>query len=356
MTFLLQGFGIGLVGLALADIFLTVLYARSGTGMFAPRVTHYAWRGMVLIAPVKLLNRNRFLSYGGPLMMVLSVALWVGMLLVGSAFVVWSALGSGIEATDGSTPAGFTTALYYAGFSLTTLGIGDLVPTSPALRGFTIAMAAIGFSVVTLTITYFMSVYGALVRRNALAQALHHFSGGTGDAAQLLAHLGRGDDFDAARSHLAMLGMAIIDLAESHQTYPVLQYFRMREARYSMARIALILLETSALARSALGPRHEAFSYSASIELLSGSAVRLCLDASQTFIWRQGRLPEGGQRYHEALAVLRKAGIQVVDEEAAGEAAYLQHRDRWIEHVHGLAVSAGYRWDEIVHEPIAREA
>lgn len=105
MTFLLQGFGIGLVGLALADIFLTVLYARSGTGMFAPRVTHYAWRGMVLIAPVKLLNRNRFLSYGGPLMMVLSVALWVGMLLVGSAFAVWPALGSGIEATDGSTPA-----------------------------------------------------------------------------------------------------------------------------------------------------------------------------------------------------------------------------------------------------------
>ena len=45
-----QGLGAALVLLFLADIFLTVLYARAGTGLLAPLWTRAIWAGFRAVA------------------------------------------------------------------------------------------------------------------------------------------------------------------------------------------------------------------------------------------------------------------------------------------------------------------
>lgn len=87
-------------------------------------------------------------------------------------------------------------------------------PSSGALRLLTVAEAALGFSFFTLTITYFLSVYSALQRRNTFASVLHHKSSGEGDARPYVVSF-------AAAHDLSDLAARTADLVESHTFYPV---------------------------------------------------------------------------------------------------------------------------------------
>jgi Flp pilus assembly protein protease CpaA len=184
------------------------------------------FRGVALALPS---HKDRLLAYGGPSLLILTVLLWVLLLLFGFALIVWPALGSAIQASSGGTPMDFAAALYYAGFSLTTLGAGDIVPLSAPYRLLTVLMAAVGFSVLTLSLTFFTSVYSALLRRNTFALSLHHRALGKADAVVLLTHLGPDGDFSNARSELTMIAEELINLYESHHFYPVLHYSASRE-------------------------------------------------------------------------------------------------------------------------------
>lgn len=130
IAWLLQTLGVGLVLVSLTDIFLTVLYARSGVSVLSNRVYQGGWRFFRSAALALPSHKDRLLAYGGPTLLVLTVLFWVLLLLVGFALIVWPALGSAIQASTGETPTNFVAALYYAGFSLTTLGTGDIVPLS----------------------------------------------------------------------------------------------------------------------------------------------------------------------------------------------------------------------------------
>lgn len=63
------------------------------------------------------------------------------------------------QAAGAPADTGWATAVYYSGFTLTTLGVGEIVPASAAYRLLTIAHAGIGFATFTMAIAYFLSVY-----------------------------------------------------------------------------------------------------------------------------------------------------------------------------------------------------
>ena len=289
-------------------------------------------------------------------MMVLSVGAWIGMLLLGSALIVWPVLGTDLTSSNGSTPTNFSVALYYAGYSLTTLGVGDLVPISGRLRLFTIALAVIGFSVVTLSLTYFLSVYSALVRRNVVSQVLHHMSGGSGRSGDIVAGLGHGGSFDQARSQIATVATGILDIVESNESYPVLQYFRMNRPRYAVARVAFLTLDTASLLRTAISPAYADFARSSVVRLLWGSGLSLLGDAESVFIW-ESRSPNDPRNSHgdedchahfdEALRVFREAGIETASDVDQAFEAYCALRSEWIDRVVGLARCTGFDWHEV---------
>lgn len=114
ITWLLPVFGVGLVVAALSDIFLTVLYARSGAGLLSDRFHKEVWHISRSAARALPRYRDRLLAYAGPSLLVLTVLLWVLLLLIGFALIVWPALGSAVRASSGGTATGFAAALYYA--------------------------------------------------------------------------------------------------------------------------------------------------------------------------------------------------------------------------------------------------
>lgn len=346
----------------LLDVFLTVLYARMGYSIFADFLAQLVWSSVSHLSQPFPKTRPLILSFGGPLIVVVVLAFWINAVICGSAMIFHPELGTAVRASTGQTPRDFFTALYAAGTSMITLGTGTLEPHTPASRLLYVFNPVIGMSIMTLTITYVVEIYNALHNRNTLALKLHLMSGKTGDAADLVAALGSGGDFAIAYSQLAEVAAEIVDLKESHNFYPVLFYFRFREALYSVSVASLLALDTATLLTTALDEKRYAWLKNASavITLREGAAL-LISTLEQTFLPKRAarEAPDEREmrrwrvRYFAALRRLQAAGIQTRTDEHGGAQEYAQMRRKWNPYIRTLAPAMGFSIDEV--DPALRE-
>lgn len=330
------------MGSVLLDVFLTVLYARIGTGMLAERVGHRAWLAFRRAAGAAGARGPTVLSFGGPVILLLYVLFWAFGLTLGAGLIIHPGLGSGVQAGNGPTPTDFLTALYAGGSSMAIVGASDFKPTSEAYRVIYLVNSLIGMSVTSLVLTYVMQVYGALRQRNALGLQLHVLSGGTSDAADLLARLVPQGQFSAGHSDLASLGQAMAEMKETHHFYPVLFYFRFEQPYYAVSAQAHLTLDTVSLIRSTLADEDAAWlKQAAAVEALWRVSQMLVVTLETAFL--PGDPPEAkaadpGERqrwrahWDRAVSRLAEAGIPVARGEDAAR-IYLDLRAQWCPHI-----------------------
>src|SRR3954469_23930323 len=103
--------GAALMLLFLADVFLTILYARAGTGLLAPRWNRLVWHLTKSVAGLFGHHRRAILSFPGPTIVVSLIGFWALGLTVGAALIVQPDLGTTIRPSSGDTPTDFITAL-----------------------------------------------------------------------------------------------------------------------------------------------------------------------------------------------------------------------------------------------------
>lgn len=247
-----QAIGALLITLVILDVFLTVLYARAGTGILSTRVSKLVRRVFYLASKPFGRHRGTVMSFCGPVILVLLVAIWDFGLTLGAALVIHPALGAWVANSSGTTPTDFITALQAGGNSTSIVGSGDFSPQTGAFRLFYLFASLTGTAIVSLTLTYLMQVYSALRSRNSTALNFHLASAETGDAAELVAGLGPQGKFDGGYSNLAELAVKATEAKEAHHFYPVLFYFRFREPHYSVSRFTLVALDSVTLIKSAL--------------------------------------------------------------------------------------------------------
>jgi hypothetical protein len=86
--------GAALMVLFPTDIFLTVLYARAGTGLLAPRWNRPVWASIGSVAGLFGSRRSIALSFAGPLIVVALIGFWA-ILVNGATAVIHHARRSG---------------------------------------------------------------------------------------------------------------------------------------------------------------------------------------------------------------------------------------------------------------------
>jgi hypothetical protein len=332
---------------ALLDIFLTVLYARSGAGFLSHRLSGWVWAAFRGLAGTFPRARAAILSFGGPTLLVVLAGTWLLTLVTGFALISWPAWEATASYTQQDAPTGRWTAFYFAGSTLSTAGVSDLRPTTRFLRTMVVVNSLVGLTAITLTITYFIEVYAALLRRNAFALRVHYATAGTGDAAELLAGLGAGGDFSEARSELAKLADGLADLYESQHFYEALLYFRFREPHYAMARVVTVVMDAATLVETALdGGTYGGVQGCAAMKQLRGAGGQLLDEVSKVFLpsapWAGGGPPDEAaearwrKRYGDAARRLREAGIRTTPDERTGAEAYVARRRGWDRYVRAL--------------------
>ncbi|GAA5507904.1 hypothetical protein Rcae01_03362 [Novipirellula caenicola] len=239
--------GILLTLLGVWETFMAVLHPRAVVGP----VTTVINRGFYHLIDSRWLKRSRLVVFSGPVLITIHVISWGTLLLLGLSLIAWPELGNGIITSSGKpVDTSFWTAVYYAGFTITTLGIGDLVPKHSPMQVLTVAAAALGFSFFTLVLAYVISIYSRLARRNQFACEIDYRTQRTGDSLVYLKPYLTGDDPSLIHQDLYTLASHMAELLESHHFYSVLHYFRFSEPRYSMSRMLRFCLEVASLLKA----------------------------------------------------------------------------------------------------------
>src|ERR1700710_2051361 len=101
--------------LILADVFLTILYARAGTGLLSNKITRATFAAFRAISKGAKAKQGSLLSFCGPAMVVVLILVWFFGLSLGAGLIVHPRLGSSIQASNGQTQTDFATALYVGG-------------------------------------------------------------------------------------------------------------------------------------------------------------------------------------------------------------------------------------------------
>ncbi len=272
--------------LVLLDIFLIVLHVRADTGSISRWISMPIWRGFIgMSRSMKPDTRGRFLSYTGPIILVIVLASWFLLLTLATALIIHPALGNGIKNVHGETPTTFDTALYNAGHSLDFVSGSEFAPETGPWRLFMLTTSIIGVALTPLVITYLLEVYNSLRMRNTLGLKVHLHSAETGDAAEIIAALGPKGKFEHTYVAMETWASENAEVNESHHFHPVLFFFRFKEPYYSVSRTALISLDTVSLIQSALDEEEYGwFKHSAAVELLRLSNLMELKTLIHTFI------------------------------------------------------------------------
>jgi hypothetical protein len=347
-----QVLGAALILTFLADIFLTVLYARAGTGLLAPYWNRAVWISLSTAGRLLGNRRRRLLSLAGPIIVVSLIGFWALGLTVGSALVIRPELGTAIRPSSGDTPTDFVTALLVAGNSLSIVGSGNYSPNTTSTRILFLVNSLIGASVLSLVLSYLVQVYSGLRERNTLALTIDLMTNRSGDAAEMLARLMPGGDCGIATSELGNLSRSLAATKEAHHFYPLLFYFRFDAPLYSVTRFSFVLLDLTALIETALDPeRHRTLVASAPVTSLRLGALLLLKTLDQNIPTNEngagGSSEKTGherQSYFAAIATLSRAGITAPTHSVD---RYVAVRREWEPLICRVALTLGYTMDEI---------
>ena len=349
-----QLLGVVLSVFILCDVFLTVLYARIGTGIISDRVARWTWGFFCFLSRFAGKHRGAVLSFCGPTSLVVLIFIWTLGLTCGTALVIHASLGTSVLIDTGRTPHDFATALYLSGTSISTAGASNFYPATPGMRLFFFANSITGISILTLSLTYLLQLYSALRERNTLGLKLHVLSRETGDAAEILAGVGPEGEFHTGYTILVEMAAELTALKEAHHFYPVLFYFRFRQPFYSVSHNARLVLDLVTLIWTAIDqPRYRWLTKSAAVWQLYDSAMLIMQILEEAFVpggkpdpqdqFDYAKLkPAWDEHFHASLHRLRGAGIETVGDATAGAQRYFEIRSKWQPYVDKLSDSGSF--------------
>jgi hypothetical protein len=240
-----------LLATILWDVFETIILPRRVTRRFRLarlfyKSTWQPWRAVACIMKPGSL-RESFLSYYGPLSLLLLFAVWAAGLIVSFA-ILHMAAGSAINlpGMPGDHP-GFWSDLYMSGTTFFTLGLGDVTPRTSIARVITVTEAGLGFGFLALAISYLPVLYGAFSRREVNISLLDARAGSPPTAAELLRRHAQPHSLPKLEQYLQDWERWSAELMESHMSYPVLCYFRSQHNNESWLAALATILDVSGL-------------------------------------------------------------------------------------------------------------
>jgi hypothetical protein len=247
MSILFGVLGVALILIVLGDAFETIVLPRRVTRQISLARLFYQstwllWSGVVRsIFSGK--RQETFLSWYGPLSLLLLLILWATCLVIGFALVHWSS-GSIIKTPEGT--AGFGTYLYLSGTTFFTLGMGDVIPDTTFGRGLVAFEAGMGLGFLALVIGYLPVLNQSFARREVNISLLDARAGSPPTAAEMLRRHSHDHGLEELRQLLHEWERWSADLLESHLSYPVLAYFRSHHDNQSWLGALTAILDASA--------------------------------------------------------------------------------------------------------------
>lgn len=259
-----------LIVVGLLDLFLTVLHPED-LGFISNRLYRWMWaviRRTTALLPKGMRSLGR--SLGGPLMILATPLMWIGLEIAGFTLLFFVGMDGENFAFAPKLEPDFLAAVYYSVVTVATLGYGDITPVVPFYQMLASLGTLIGFGILSLATTYVLGVYRVLGRMDILEMGLFHQ---TEDADQPLSALERHFPEGEARE----LGPLLRDFHQGIEAYhagirrhPAVYFFYNRQPYRSAPFVFRMISHIAAGLRWGLPAGHPATQEPALHPLIAG--------------------------------------------------------------------------------------
>lgn len=207
---------------AIIDILWTALWSNAGAGPLTTRLITGTWRGLRTLGG----RQSRLLNLAGPLILTLTLTLWVALIWGGWTFV-FAGGENALTDTRDVGPISWAERTYFVAYSMFTMGNGDFTPTDGIWQIATSLTTASGMLFVSLGVSYVLSVLGAVVDKRSFASTVT----GIETRSEAFVRDGwNGEDLHELDLPLDTLASDLGRLAKQHKAYPILHYYHSDEA------------------------------------------------------------------------------------------------------------------------------
>lgn len=319
--------GTALIALIAIDAGWTTL-AAAGGGPLTRWIGGGIWRLSVGRLP------HRVLKLVGTLIPIGTVLGWLILLWLGW-WLIFSGTEGAVVSAQGRTPADGVARLYFAGFTVFTLGVGDYVPQGAPWQVLTPVATLSGLFLATLGVTYLIPLTSANNDKRSLAAMVSSLGA---RPAQIVVRSWNGRSFQGLETLLASFAPSIALLSQRYLAYPVLHYLHSRHAETAVAPALARLDEALTILAYGVEPEHRP---DPAVLQAARRALDHYLDTIQPFL----HVRADGPPPVPGLEAVRHAGVPVVsDEEFELRIAHLSsRRERFVR----LVASDGWSWADV---------
>lgn len=225
LEYIYLGIGSLILVVTIYDFFSTTL-SGSGAGFIAEKISIFSDRIIQLL--VKAFGRSVYKVHG-LFVNLMVLAVWILLVWLG-LFLVYSWNPEAITNSNGR-PANLWERLYFTGYIISTLGLGNFKPISGFFEIVTSVFSFFGFIFFTSSMTYFISVSSALVNKRTLAKSIFNLGKSPQEIANKFLFL------DSSYSYQQMLNLQeMIDKhSVNHHAYPVVHFYTESKPQKSLS-------------------------------------------------------------------------------------------------------------------------
>jgi len=296
VTVAISVLGALLVLVALRDVFDTLFHPH-GQGVVSETVMRAIWR------VTKRLTRgnHRLLSFAGPVAFITVIGIWGALVVIGFALIMWPHMPEAFAVT---TPGGagqdsIIDAVYLSMVDLTSLGYGDIVPTTDLLRLLGPLETLIGLGLLTASISWLLLLYRVLSDYRSLSHEIALLLD-----AERLTDTGLAEiEPSVSAGVLADLTSRVVAMRDDFPHPPIAYYFPPRDPRHALPVLLPGLIDV--VERCSAPDRAPALAFQAT--LLEQAITDLVTTLADEF------LGSPGSRTHEALAAYRRDHLWTAD-------------------------------------------
>ncbi|MDT0688972.1 hypothetical protein RM549_04200 [Salegentibacter sp. F188] len=228
--------GVVIIVLVTIDMLSTILRMNGGSYL-SNFIAKNIWKALLLLSNHN--GRSKTLSNAGFLIILILFCLWIGLIWLGYSLIFLSSVSSVVD-TATLLPSNWVGKIYFVGYTLSSLGNGDLKSGGDHWRILSNTMSLHGTFLVTLSISYIIPVLDAVIKKRTLSAYIYQLGR---SPAELIRNCWNGKDFSILHDQFQSLHTMILEHSERHLAYPVIRYFHSNELKYSAPLCMAILDE-----------------------------------------------------------------------------------------------------------------
>ncbi|WP_409250842.1 ion channel [Bacillus sp. SCS-153A] len=227
--------GILVLILVAVDLLWTTIWVDGGGGPLSRRLGIACWYTLRKVSR----DHSKVLRLSGPMILSLTLLLWIFLLWTGWT-LVFSADAESILLSKDKTPiTSWEERIYFIGFTVFTLGIGDYIPQKGFWQIMTTLATGSGMLFITLSVSYVVSVVSGVVQKRAFAK---NITGLGKDWVTIVKNSWNGQDFRNIDLFLKDQSSQLNMLTQQHKAYPILHYYHTQDM-YQSSAIAVALID-----------------------------------------------------------------------------------------------------------------